>query len=305
MKKKKNKWLNMPIVIIITFLVPLYIFGSLFRYFGDFPYNEERQCKNKRFDWVKDNCVCEVKGYENLPNKLGIADISKCLEGSSLTKLRKKTQDELLIDDCNNNPREDISCNCEKWGEPQYNLTGYKSPLGEVIVQNNKGVICGQESYNSWKNSPYQPIYTNQTKCIKSRPKTDREKHPENYIGEVKEVINEEWLDNCCEDIQINVGNGRQTYKANKICFEANSSAFGAINSINTTNCEQTPKFVNKTVYRSKTQCEKRNPDWVEETKLELGEEISIPCSDIIEGDSRQGCTFTPFINQTILNPGL
>ena len=103
---------------------------------------------------------------------------------------------------------------------------------------------------------------TSEPNCIKSRPKFDYEKHPDNYTREIKVVLNEEWINNCCENVTINIGDNRQTYIANKICFEADSEAFSQINTINVSKCQATPKFINKTTYRLKNECEKGEKTW-------------------------------------------
>ena len=45
--------------IFVFIFIVLLIFVIPFWYFGDFPYNEDRQCKHKTKVRVEENCVCE------------------------------------------------------------------------------------------------------------------------------------------------------------------------------------------------------------------------------------------------------
>lgn len=69
-KKKESFWIKYGEIMMIVIIVGL-LFGFAFWYFGDFPYDENRQCTNKRLDWRIDNCVCE--DYERI---CGVFEIS-------------------------------------------------------------------------------------------------------------------------------------------------------------------------------------------------------------------------------------
>lgn len=247
MAKKQNKkesWINRfrefidGTAYLIIVLLLLFIWGS-------FAYSKTDKyfCSHN-----PDKCVCE----NNLINgKIG--EFEKCL------KFRLKTQSELDIDDCNNNPREDSDCKCEeyekidKFQNNYFDLNSFFIINGSKIIvyytkqeiENNYLVTKANQTVifdnfsNKYQENNYFIVsvkegYFNGS-CLKSRPKTDQEKHPEDYVAEIKciKYANKFYLNNSVETICIK----------------------------------------NQTTYRKKTECEKGNPGWVEETTY--GYEVS------------------------------
>ena len=109
-------------------------------------------------------------------------------------KFRLKTQAELDIDDCNSNPREDEICKCEGYQDSE-RLAG----IFNQIRLKEKNISIETFKYVTYsymnnfrvecRNPPIQDcfIYEITTKdafCLKSRPKTDYEKHPD-YVAEI------------------------------------------------------------------------------------------------------------------------
>lgn len=303
---KKQSWIreNYIYVIIISGLMLAFIFTENIR-------NSTSYICSKS----PEKCVCEEKLNKIIPCGYFTKPVISPEEEYKLQKehctfkqvCRLKTQAELDIDDCNGNPRDDDLCRCE---EKDWRLAGLFNQvrLKERNISIDDFKYITYSYLDNFKIECRQPpiqdcfVYERTDKCLKSRPKTNWEKHPEDYVVEIKEIINEEWINNCCEDVNINLQNSNFKYSANKICFEANDKNWRNVNSINTTKCKHTPKTINQTTYRPKTECEKKyfkegkyvligdsidgfyqicqkgsyegedcyegNPDWVEETNF-------------------------------------
>ena len=228
--------------------------------------NDKHYCKNN-----PDKCVCEIyidnddgfiktisfsegsldnKSYQEIEKEWGV----KC------SQFRKKTQAELDIDSCNSNPREDDLCKCEEKLNPEF-----KGWIAEIYEENweSQGYECVPSPNRNSEGELMVSCYT-QKKCIKSRPKTDWEIHPENYVAETecveiesKEITNEQ-ITKC------------QEHPTTTDCYDyRGQSAYKTI-------C-----IKNQTTYRLKNECEKGNPDRVEENKTTFIDEpdktIQIP----------------------------
>lgn len=87
------------------------------------------------------------------------------------SKFRLKTPSELLIDDCNSNPREDDKCKCEEYPE----VTGSWSSCD--------GTRC-YAGYSIGKGNQTQHI--SKLLCIKSRPKTECEKGNPDWVEKIQ-----------------------------------------------------------------------------------------------------------------------
>ena len=227
------------------------------------------------------------------------------------SKFRKKTQAELDIDDCNNNPREDELCKCEEY--KNYNQTGTWQSCNEYICikgisfyengqhkqiknmnipclksqpktefelnpeqyQCNKWMVYFYEGYKNSSSYGYkenhQYIYTNEAlktityqevlddikskECIEWRNKTDWEKHPEDYMAETKCKT----IKKACNE--FGCGEGDSEYW-NVEDFTLGNQDMVVVE--NETSCE--------TTYRLKNECEKGNPNWIEEEKCVFDE---------------------------------
>ena len=166
-------------------------------------------------------------------------------------KLRLKTQSEFDINDCNSNPRDDVECKCEeiRYYDKIANNSFEKFNCNEVDLT--KQELCNH--YNIILDEFFKH-------CLKSRPKTDWEKHPEDYVAETKQycrifgiVYGEEFqkdyelLDNKCI-IPL--------YSIYQPSIEPYDGDW------------QNGTIINQTTYRLKNECEKGNKNWVEETKI-------------------------------------
>ena len=173
MKKTKQNWIkeNYIYLVIICSLVLLLLWGFWYD-----NYSTRGFCKNN-----PDKCVCEktcrdydLKGEpkpRNCPQDQGVMNNLRC------SKFRLKTQAELDIDDCNNNPREDDLCKCiqfkcQKW----LNISGEYKWIYNFHTS--------KKGYCAEVNSPLGIISNEQ--CSQSRPKTECEKGNENWITETK-----------------------------------------------------------------------------------------------------------------------
>jgi len=167
-KKKESFWEE----ILLTILVILLILAIPFWYFGDFPYNEDRQCKNKRIDWVEENCVCEE------PSCIQYYDDGTCFLAISSVKnlnCRKATQQELAIENCNNNPNDD-DCFCEEYNFAHYvNYCIYDGDLcsGTVRYEYNSTQERNFTIPLVWIDGELGEVYDYQSTktCTKARPK--------------------------------------------------------------------------------------------------------------------------------------
>ena len=192
-----------------------------------------------------DKCVCvsEVVGYCD----------EKCSEVNFCREYRKKTQAELDIGDCNNNPREDEKCMCEDFEENQYLKCSTTISCIGLINEKNRNKWNTEETIvylttlglskpleffsdctNAVVNKPI-PItmdmckYINKSQCIKSHPKTECEKENYNYI---EELVDYEIIDTSTTP--------------HKECILLDGDCVAAIK-----NCRQ------------KTEVEKKDCDWI------------------------------------------
>lgn len=233
---KKQKWFRKNWNINVTIGIIILIILSLFWYFGDFPYNEDRQCKHKRDDWVKDMCICDnIKNNEGffswgIVNELGgkdnfiknynkryPTDIVRIWESERYDgvefeycdgQFRKKTQSELDIDDCNSNPREDEKCKCEKnltiLSEANYTLFDKSNNITFILgLRSNKyGQGFSDNQILKFTNNSISIIKTefiiSSQECIKSRPKTECEKGNPDWVEEKTcDCLAMCWIDNA------------------------------------------------------------------------------------------------------------
>ena len=223
-------------------LVVLIAIGAL-AYFGVLKTPVWVECREN-----PDKCVCELQqeivttninyvnhldfelGYECCYASDDLKTI-KCFK-EECSKFRKKTADELLIDDCNSNPREDGACKCEIWDKPTYNYSSVTLKSGEVIKSSATG--CSQEDLETSRNSGYEVNFINTTNCLKSRPKFDYEKYPEDYVAETQ----------CIEEKCIPM--------ADLFCDSSDNTEWEDCGDICQRQC-----IKNQTTYRKKTECEK------------------------------------------------
>jgi len=157
-------------------------------------------------------CVCEeyekilliedTTNFEDTP-KFSNINSDECL------KFRKKTQDELLIDDCNSNPREDGKCKCEKFDfKEEINIATFRLENISISTKIPKGcffdrlptINCnrGFDDENfTCDLLNYKIICGNPNPdCLKSRPKTECEKGNPDWVEETKCIQNKEFLEN-------------------------------------------------------------------------------------------------------------
>ncbi len=237
-----------------------------------------------------------------------------------------KTQAELDIDDCNTNPREDDLCKCEEYNYIDKEAGGYadeacnyfykwghadcaaeaKQYVDSMNWSTNESKYISQIKYEMY--CEQRKIRTSgdfqrfcQITCGKSRPKTDYEKHPEDYVAEIKLISNcsskvsdseinislsqmEIWATQCLNqkvncNISCSLGN-QTTYRLKNECEKGNDRYILSNISIDcsltanadwvTASCYESTE----SVCRLKNQCELNNPDWVEETNPNYQEEF-------------------------------
>lgn len=215
-------------------------------------------------------CVCEKEiqyagSYDSISGETSLP-YKEC------SKFRKKTQPELDTDDCNNNPREDDLCKCEEY--KQY-YQSYKNDNDECknLVLSNKEIV--------WT------CYS----CIKSRPKTNYEKHPEDYVAEIIYPQQEEIFYDTREltslntpYIIVNLTNSFYFYHKN-----SRNYIFDFQEIINDKPYLDRDLIldkiivrfkdlrINQTTYRLKNECEKGNPNWINEELITCCDGIH-PC---------------------------
>lgn len=135
----------------------------LYLWYYNAPKQEQRFCEDN-----PEKCACTIwtiqqSIYPECVKKEITKDAEFCtIESYKCSKFRKKNETELDIDDCNNNPREDEKCKC-------------------VDYNSSKIINTRQATIEEIKTIPECNLELIYDKCIKSRPKTDWEKHPENY----------------------------------------------------------------------------------------------------------------------------
>jgi len=104
----------------------------------------------------------------------------------------------------------------------------------------------------------YTAILENNKSCTKSRPKIDYEKHPEDYVTEINQVINEEYITN-----------NQTTYRLKNECEKGNPNFISKLINCSKeyTFCDEDTSLINgKTICREKTDVEKlmdRDCDWL------------------------------------------
>ena len=133
-----------------------------------------------------EKCVCEYTTTQGIQIS---AKTELCDGRGGDYNFRLKTQAELDIDFCNLNPREDEKCKCiekEDWCKVALDYVNY--------------IPCVWVS-----------------KCIKSRPKTDWENHPEDYVAETKLILGEQIQIDCNKLI---VGDSAGNTTIRTICRE-------------------------------------------------------------------------------------
>jgi len=262
-QKRKDSWFSDFIattLIVVLIVIVIWLFMN-----GGYDDDSPRWCENN-----PDKCVCEenlipnkeydylyqCKGDFNIYSKNPLECNNRDFE--RIIECRKKTQAELDSDDCNSNPREGDLCKCEE----EYKLECLNKGVYNFEKNNISFIIQLQPNltemkYHSYcypkpkvieesgatlKEVIYEDIWIAKQRCLKSRPKTEYEKHPEDYAAE------------CNQDaILKNTSFGMRCQDCGKEKCDFSKSGGGAL-------LEPT--------YRLKNECEKGNPDWVEEQKL-------------------------------------
>ena len=174
-QNKKQNWIkqNFPEIILIFLILIFASVGFLYsksdKYFCS--HNPDK-CVEET--WVKCSNGTKIRALEM--NQ----DFCDNYDATIYPKFRKKTQDELLIDDCNKNPRDDKDCKC---GEI---ISGM-----EVYVRD--GTLFGI-GYPLYANDTLE-IYL-KSKCLKSRPKTECERGNPDWVFETKCIQTKEVFEN-------------------------------------------------------------------------------------------------------------
>lgn len=220
-----------------------------FGVFTDIFISDNMYCKNN-----PDKCVLEAR--DDIPKNLRLikeqySDWSDyCLKhnpfNKDFCKLRLKTQEELDIDDCTSNPREDENCKCEEYGVTEEDLIKHNMELEEK----NK---IEQECLNDIQHNRYcgSTLIKIIGSCFKSRPKTEFEKHPELYKCETWEVTFRNYFNET-----------NNIYWYTDEALKYNSSSFQEVlNDIKNKECIK---------WRNKTDWEKHPEDYVAETITQI-----------------------------------
>ena len=277
---KKQSWIreNYIYVIIISGLMLAFIFTENIR-------NSTSYICSKS----PEKCVCEEKLNKIIPCGYFTKPVISPEEEYKLQKehctfkqvCRLKTQAELDIDDCNGNPRDDDLCRCE---EKDWRLAGLFNQvrLKERNISIDDFKYITYSYLDNFKIECRQPpiqdcfVYERTDKCLKSRPKTNWEKHPEDYVVEIKEIETDEIDYSQIEDVMQS--KEFQSYTINEMIFrnlipQERCAKLSNITFNNGTKRAEvctwvySKKKINQTTHRPKNECKKGNPDWVEETK--------------------------------------
>ena len=293
MTKKKENWIDK---ISVKWLLIGFGFTIIMVFYGMYLNSTYYLCGQH-----PEKCVCEetvkcsqdkygkiwVYGHEQAVNSIGI--FKKCKNSLNVgqqevyTKLRLKTQSELLIDGCNNNPRDDTDCKCLEYKTTKIldsaiiDVEFINTPFGnfnytfnlsgrfdtEVYIQ-----LTDQYRYNvsTYYNSvfnefwEYKIINISEEKwidyslnCLKSHPKTECEKGNNNYIQYSYKKRGEQFED-C--------------YEVPDFCYEGNTYCDGIDSSkklliLHNESCNDYK--ISNPICIPKNQCELGNLDWVEE----------------------------------------
>ena len=227
--------------------------------------NEAGRSQDDSLEGLADNCyvIKIIPHPNNYPYKI------ICKDGC--VKFRLKTHAELDIDDCNNNPREDEICKCEEYSKiTNYTIEGefYNvAPLANnwlaSIKKYNENNMCNsnQTVDNQMSKDIVKIKCSKVGECIKSRPKTDWEKHPEDYVAETKQY---------CRVFGIVYGKEFQKdfEIIENLCKFSLMEIYNPITEPHK-NDWQNGTIINQTTYRLKNECE--NSDWIEECDLPKG----------------------------------
>ena len=256
-KEKMNKFIEFLLTYGWAILIILIAIGALI-----FSYNQPVEK-----DFCEENpgeCTCEKTVFcsyaSEICNNENIFDFPDVYE--ECVKYRPKTDFEKETEYCNKYPGNETKCHCEEYRIIANLITD------RILVDKIKGEICCNSLvtekegktfiYNNCRYCQENLTYILEERiCLRARPRTECEKGNLSWIEETNQIINIKWLNNCCEDIFINIANNKQTYIANKICFEADSKEWQIINSINVSKCQQTSKLINRIICREKTDVEK------------------------------------------------
>ena len=155
MKTKKQNWLseNAHFIFLVLFIGAIILFvlsesNSTFYFCSKNP--NKCVCEEKCQDsWRTNNGEIKRLCFDNF------LYISEGYHPDKCSQFRKKTQTELNIDGCNNNPREDSNCKCEEYSRPTCSGSGT--------------TICNATECKTF-------FIESQQNCIKSRPKTECER---------------------------------------------------------------------------------------------------------------------------------
>jgi len=147
-----------------------------------------------------DQCVCEYYNEDSGARTNARTDF--CDETSSLYHLRKKTAEELAIDDCNANPREDEQCMCLNNSSP--NFEGWFSEGDEEYWKQRK-LECFSSNNVNVRGELMFSCYL-RVECLSSHPKTECEKGNPDWVEENLTIYlyeGEEWYV-CNDESHIN-----------------------------------------------------------------------------------------------------
>ena len=233
---------------------------------------------NSYCDKHPDKCVCERYNLKKVIGNGCIWTDDGCVkEKKDCTKFRKKTQEELDIDNCNNNPREDEKCKCN---EIRYydniannSLEKFNCNDADLTKQN----LC--KHYNLMLDKYFKH-------CIKSRPKTEYEKKPQEYNCNL-------WKLYFYSGYAVT--NHTYLYTDEALEYQKNDDFLSDI------------KFKECVIWSNKTECEKGNPN-IKETKIEEVDTSIIPHKECklqtgwfcpAVGIVKANVTFTLILKQT------
>ena len=182
---------------------------------------------NSYFKLSPDKCVCEEF---KTPEEIKPEDAKLGNEENLCKSFRKKTQAELDTDDCKRanwfvGDDKENKCECEKWINSSDNWHS-RTPIeifNEIypFIGKYRDYTFEQchfnippdsfNNYSQWLSTTNGLTCSEHNVCLKSRPKTDWELHPENYVAETEcvksksfspdsQCINEvDFNPDCCE----------------------------------------------------------------------------------------------------------
>jgi len=178
-KKQNRIKTQLPIVVLIILLLGLFALSSWL--------NTDKYFCPKNPDKCVIEFICEYEDEDR--NCFGLKEYP-----------RKKTPKELLIEDCNNNPREDEKCKCEE-EFVCYTQALFQCEDFTIGLNVQKGETCIPE-YKIEGCMFIQGAYKTR-ECFKSRPKTECEKGNPRWVEEKIKGITTSLCDERGKNCQI------------------------------------------------------------------------------------------------------